>query len=495
MPDRAFVTSSAVTWALTHASWFSGVGGMDIGLERAGWRTVSFSEVDPYASAVLAERWPGVPNLGDVLRLAAGPQRVPAVVGSDDAGVDDEDWRNTRLWTAGFPCTDLSVAGKRAGFHHADGSLTRSGLALAFLRLLERHRPECVLLENVPGLLSSHRGKDLGTLLGALGELRYGWAFRVLDAQWFGVPQRRRRVFILALDLERHPDERSAGEVLAVGSRCGRDHPAERAAWARAAGTTESGPHIASTLGANDGKGTGFHRDDKLIIRSSDGEPGPDGQEVYQGHLVARPINTQRGHYDPDTDNYIVVDGAPPHPGGGNLDGELEHGTLAGAQGEAEWALRELRRAEVGGSPRQRGLARQLTGELEAALSELSQPGPRQAEAMHRLWAATEGVGLLREALPAVQDVGRPVDGETEPAHPSWTVRRLTPTECERLQGWPDGWTVARSWSGFKAGSDPDLPLGLDSHRYRCVGNGVAAPVAQWIGERLAQYLAQEDAA
>jgi site-specific DNA-cytosine methylase len=242
----------------THASFFSGVGGLDMGLERAGWRTVSVSEIEPYASAILAERWPDVPNLGDVVAVARtdvdarrelggsiGQERAPggaeqvvtsasrdALVqpeqrppGRSEAGravgaAEDREWHRASLWTGGFPCQDLSVAGKRRGLAGA-----RSGLAFAFLDLVERHRPPAVLLENVPGLLSSHAGRDFGTLVGRLGELGYVGAFRVLDARYFGVPQRRRRVFILAIHARVDPSGQRAAEVLSVGSRCGR-HPA-----------------------------------------------------------------------------------------------------------------------------------------------------------------------------------------------------------------------------------------------------------------------------
>ena len=140
--------------------------------------------------------------------------------GERQADAAGGEWHRATLWSGGFPCQDLSVAGKRAGLAGA-----RSGLAFAFLDLVERHRPPAILLENVPGLLSSHRGKDLGALLGRLGELGYWWAYRILDAQHFGVPQRRRRVFIVALHAERGFGPDSAAAVLSVGTRCGR-HPA-----------------------------------------------------------------------------------------------------------------------------------------------------------------------------------------------------------------------------------------------------------------------------
>lgn len=359
----------------THASFFSGVGGMDIGLERAGWQTVSFSEIEPYPCAVLAERWPDVPNLGDITRIADVPDAT--------------------LWTGGFPCQDLSVAGQRKGF-----TGERSVLAFTFLDLVERHRPEAFILENVPGLLSSNAGRDFGRLLREVGDLGYGWAYRVLDAQWFGVPQRRRRVFVLALDLERHPDGDSAAEVLAIGTSCRRDHQAERASWSSAAGRTGQGAEIVRQA---------------ISSKWSKQASGPAGDEHH--HLVY---------------------GSPP----------------------------------------------------DAA-------GVRASDGM---------AGRMDDLQPLVYVKGKramnPEDFET------WRDDHVSPT----LNGFDVGDTRATTLvadtlnSGGNAGgfrtepgahlafgnSGPEdnlLPLGLDSNRYRAIGNGVASPVAEWIGRRLAAYL------
>src|SRR3990172_4802406 len=233
---------------LTHASFFSGVGGTDLGLERAGWGTVSFSEIDPYACAVLAQRWPGVPNLGDIVQLDRGEQepRHRAAVSVAAGG----EWHRAILWSGGFPCQDLSIAGKRRGL-----AGERSGLAFAFLDLVERHRPPAVLLENVPGLLSSHRGRDMAALCGRLAELGYGWAFRVLDARHFGVPQRRRRVFIVGLrsgpdDPDGHLAAERAATVLAVGARCPRHPPTGVEAGPGAAGEVRGSAHGSVADGA-----------------------------------------------------------------------------------------------------------------------------------------------------------------------------------------------------------------------------------------------------
>ena len=200
---------------LTNASFFSGVGGMDLGFERAGIKTVSFSEIERYQSGVLANNWPGVPNLGDIVKLAAHELSQPLQHAADEVqrhsgptddqgGSTSHSWRDADIFSGGFPCQDLSVAGPRKGFGGE-----RSVLAFTFLDLVERYKPSWLVLENVPGLLSSSKGRDFGRLVGEMDELGYGVAWRILDAQNFGVPQRRRRVFIVAsLGSDR------AGEVL-----------------------------------------------------------------------------------------------------------------------------------------------------------------------------------------------------------------------------------------------------------------------------------------
>jgi DNA (cytosine-5)-methyltransferase 1 len=136
------------------------------------WRWCA--EIDPFAGAVHAARFPGVPNLGDVNQIE--PDAVEPV----------------ELVVFGSPCQSFSVAGRRLGLDDPRGNL-----ALVALRLVGKLRPRWLVFENVPGLLSSDEGRDFGAFLGLLGECGYGFAYRVLDAQHFGVPQRRRRVFVV----------------------------------------------------------------------------------------------------------------------------------------------------------------------------------------------------------------------------------------------------------------------------------------------------------
>jgi DNA-cytosine methyltransferase len=159
----------------TYGSLFSGIGGFDLGFERAGWRCAWQVEVDPDCIKVLGRHWPDVKRYGDIAALQPG--HVEAV----------------DLICGGFPCQDVSVAGRRAGL-----AGKRSGLFYEFMRLVDGLRPGWVVIENVPGLLSSSGGRDMGAIVGTLGDIGYWWSYRVLDAQYFGLAQRRKRVFIVA---------------------------------------------------------------------------------------------------------------------------------------------------------------------------------------------------------------------------------------------------------------------------------------------------------
>ena len=179
---------------LTAVSLFAGVGGFDLAMERNGINVVASVEIDKHASSVLAKQFPKSQLFNDIKEVS----------GNDliSAGFIPE----RGIITGGFPCQDLSVAGKRAGLAGA-----RSGLFYEIARIADETQAKWLILENVPGLLSSQRGADMGAVVGTLVELGYGVAWRVLDAQHFGVPQRRRRVFIVA---ERSGDPARAAKVL-----------------------------------------------------------------------------------------------------------------------------------------------------------------------------------------------------------------------------------------------------------------------------------------
>ncbi len=162
-------------------SLFAGVGGFDLGLERSGHTCVGQVEIDKHAQSVLARHWPDVPKHDDV---------TTAIDWADEIGLTG----NVDLVAGGFPCQDLSVAGKRAGL-----AGKRSGLFYDALAFAQAVKAKTILLENVPGLLSSNQGRDFGVLLTELADAGYSnIEWRVLNSQFFGVAQRRRRVFIVA---------------------------------------------------------------------------------------------------------------------------------------------------------------------------------------------------------------------------------------------------------------------------------------------------------
>jgi DNA (cytosine-5)-methyltransferase 1 len=176
----------------TAVSLFAGIGGFDLALERAGIRVVASVEIDKKCQAILARHFPNAKQFNDVEEVT-GEQLIQA--GFNPAN---------GIITGGFPCQDLSVAGKRAGL-----AGKRSGLFWEICRIIDETRSQTVILENVFGLLSSNNGRDMAVVLEALVKRGYRVAWRVLDAQYFGIPQRRRRVFIVASlgDAGRSPEE------------------------------------------------------------------------------------------------------------------------------------------------------------------------------------------------------------------------------------------------------------------------------------------------
>ena len=343
---------------MKHASFFSGVGGLDLGFERAGIETVSVSEIDPYANAVLAERFPSAPNLGSITEVNAN------------------DIPEADIWSGGFPCQDLSVAGKRAGF-----AGKRSSLAFTFLDLVEQRRPRWLVLENVPGLFSSNGGADFGRLLYEMEQLRYGVSWRTLDARYFGVAQRRRRVFLVAsLESDR------AGEVLFECEGCER-HPAPRT------------------------------QEKQTVAADSRGGPGSD----WHGASAGR-------NSSPNTDGVRAADGV----------------------------ARRLDNQSILSFPSRFGSNANVTED--------------QAQSM----AHSAGAPAVMSFPRSLSNHATRFNDQADPLTVNHGGGVNTPA-------------VFRDIEGVTAEDDDLVPVGLDSHRYRCCGNGVVAPVAEWIGRRIVE--------
>lgn len=195
LKSNAIGESAETSMNPTIASFFSGIGGFDLGFQRAGFQVTFQCEIDPFCHSILERHWPNVVRFKDIKKV--NPADVPT---SD-------------IWAGGFPCQDVSVArmGPRAGLKGK-----RSGLFFEFARLLEQCRPRVFVIENVPGLLSSHGGRDFEIVIRTLARIGYGVGWRLLNSRYFGVPQSRQRIYIVGC----YRDGRGPGEIL-LESECG----------------------------------------------------------------------------------------------------------------------------------------------------------------------------------------------------------------------------------------------------------------------------------
>jgi DNA (cytosine-5)-methyltransferase 1 len=213
---------------MRYLSVCAGIEAASVAWHDLGWTPVAFSEIEAFPSAVLAHHFPGVPNWGDMTKFKDWP----------DESID--------VLVGGTPCQSFSVAGLRKGL--AD---PRGNLMLTYLAIADRYRPEWLVWENVPGVLSSNGGRDFGAFLGGLGQLGYGFAYRVLDAQYFGVAQRRRRVFVVG----NARDWRRAAAVLFESASLS-GNPAPR---------RKTGEEIANSLVERPDRGGGNSEGQRLI--------------------------------------------------------------------------------------------------------------------------------------------------------------------------------------------------------------------------------------
>ena len=319
---------------MKYGSVCSGVEAATVAWHPLGWEPQWFSEIDKFPSAVLAHHYPNVPNLGDMSKFKEW----------NDDPID--------LLVGGTPCQSFSVAGLRKGLDDPRGNLM-----LTYVAIAARYRPRWLVWENVPGVLSSNRGRDFGTLLTALGKIGYGFAYRICDAQYFGVAQRRRRVFVVGY----------------LGD------------WRRAAAVL-------------------FERE------SLSGHPAP-SRETREEDAAKAGVSTARMRGFGD----YVEDG-----------------------GASALKARDYKDATdlVAFAENQRGECREID-HTQALSSGGGKPG--------------QGYQAVRQGM---------------------SVRRLTPRECERLQGFPDDYTNIRE-------KCPDGP------RYKALGNSMAVPVMRWIGQRI----------
>jgi DNA (cytosine-5)-methyltransferase 1 len=499
-------------------SWFSGIGGFDLALLRAGHEIVGACEIEPFCRRVYEARF-------------GRPSWFP----TDIRKVKADDIPEADLWCAGSPCQDFSIAGKRAGL---EGE--RSGLLRTWTDLAARVRPRWLILENVPGFLTVHGGRDFGEFTARLDELGYVGAGATLDARYFGVPQRRRRVFVVGC----LGDGARPGEVLAESASGERDPAARLEARAGAAGGPAGGAQEAGELAASLRAADGHHG------RSSPRGDGADTLVVAstgQGHFtdLGGVAGTLSAHAAKEKGDHLVCGPilSPTRRAGGRIGAEeaasghiviqdasgLEHKKQNGLgvmEADEAYTIDASRRQAVFAKGRhahtdddyetweEAQLAPTLT-ETEIRLGVMAfdwQSGSGKDEsfrgkARNYVVRAGDYTGAIQAqkrdavAFNIVPESGQGADlqaSETDIAMALSTeeakkyergtrivsggVRRLTPLECERLQGFPDGWTCLCGAKPYSTSSCrcPDGP------RYRALGNSLAVPVVSWIAARLA---------
>jgi len=442
---------------MKYLSVCSGIEAATVAWHPLGWQAVGFSEIDNFARAVLEHHYPDIPLHGDFTELEA------------------KDYDAIDLLVGGTPCQSFSVAGLRRGL--AD---ERGNLALEFIRLAQKSHARWLVWENVPGVLSHDGGRTFATFLGALAKCGYGFAYRVLDAQYFGVPQRRRRVFVIGYFGDWRP---AAAVLFERESLLGDITPCRKA-----------GQEAAATLTA------GF------------GERGIDGEQITNGNYAIRTTASGKsifgtlmancgkkqwlGDQEALTGDYHIIEpknAIPIHSqafrcsrGGKGRNGDGRgNGLGIGNVGDPANTITRTEQHAVAFAfdslnSNSMKSANPSSGCREVDVAKCldrSRPDPSKNQGGNAVLAF---VDVYNQAIDG--EVAATLSAATGIANASGPkllskaqVRRLTPRECERLQGFPDDYTLIP----YRGKHAPD------GNRYKALGNSMAVPVMHWLGMRI----------
>ena len=395
---------------MNYLSVCSGVEAATVAWHDLGWNPVAFSEIEKFPSEVLAHHYPGVPNLGDMSNYKEwnfGEKSIDLLVG-------------------GTPCQSFSVAGLRKGLEDPRGNL-----ALIYCGILDKFRPKWFIWENVPGVLSSSKGRDFGSFLGAVGELGYGFSYRVLDAQNFGVPQRRRRVFVVG----HLGDWRPAAEVLFEPESLSRhieesrkkrkDTPRDSTL-----GIDTSGRKKMTSLFGN----IPFVLNNPIALQDT------------------RAINkSQNGKGWNDTNKSYT------------LDTKATQGVAYSIREDATKNNMSVTELDVSNC---------LSSHQPSIMSHHAQTFVMDKAVAHtfKIRCGCDGGG--KGYLGQDEKTYTLSTNQDQHLFNNMAVRKLTPIECEKLQGFKPNYTNIKE-------NCPDGP------RYKAMGNSMAVPVMKWIGERI----------
>jgi DNA (cytosine-5)-methyltransferase 1 len=412
---------------MNYLSVCSGIEAATVAWHDMGWKPIGFSEIEKFPSQLLQHHYPNVTNYGDMTKF--------------------KEWKlndTVGLLVGGTPCQSFSVAGLRKGLEDPRGNLM-----LTYLGIADHFKPKWLLWENVPGVLSSNGGEDFACLLKGMAELGYGFAYRVLDAQHFGVPQRRRRVFVVGC----LGDWRSAAKVLFESESLCRDiTPSRQKRKETTAFTTSSFGNYSEGVGT---------------IRANGGDIGGGSENLYVPP-IAHCLQTTSNDYSRADGFNMVTQVYETHPADSRV---KEMGDVCQTV-TSRWGTGggnvpiALAGNTIGRQPMNGGNGNGFT-----------ENGPMYTLTKTDVHGVALPISWDSELNPNVDKMGTlmrggqggRMDGVMQT---NMKVRRLTPIECERLQGFPDNYTNIKK----------DCP---DGHRYKALGNSMAVPVMKWIGQRI----------
>jgi DNA (cytosine-5)-methyltransferase 1 len=392
---------------------------------------VGYSEIDKYATAIYQKHFPEHKNYGDITKIVA------------------EELPDFDLLVGGFPCQAFSIAGKRGGFED-----TRGTMFFELARILRAKQPRLFVFENVKGLLSHDGGKSFATIIQTLDELGYDLQWQVLNSKNHGVPQNRERVFIIG-----HLRGTPRPEVFPFGSTDEKD-------------TRNVGEDLSYALDASYAKGTNtLEKNRRQLVQLN--KPKHSNDRVYGADGLSPTINTmQEGNRQPFVASNQNLNDMVSYSNG--KESKLDDGTLESEEELRKkiWDLFEVwSREEDRYSPQELGLARQSYRELGGDVSKLPLPGTQSYKNLwsEDLYTKEEETRLLREAQPEIREIWQSFNVQKKSTQSDYRIRRLSPVECERLQGFPDGWTEGVS----------------DTQRYKTLGNAVTVNVIRDIFLRM----------
>ena len=398
----------------------SGIEAASVAWHPLGWESVAYSEIEPFPCKVLAHHYPDVPNLGDMTKFKEWP----------DADVN--------VFVGGTPCQSFSVAGLRKGLDDPRGNLM-----LTYLAIAQRYRPNWLVWENVPGVLSSAGGRDFGSFLGGLAVIGYGFAYRVLDAQYFGVAQRRRRVFVVGYLGNWRP---AAAVLFERHSLQGHPAPSREKREGVAPSVTTGAPF--SRTGNDRVEAEAMVVTGSLCARTGQ---SISVQDAAQGHLMpimhseVCPALKARDHKGPSSD--------------GDGDGAI----LV--------PMQPIATHDIAGTMLSRNMSGGFSNSIDHAAAGYMALQPIAHAFKVRGGCDGGGKGYLGS-----DDLAFTIStAQDQQIKQAMAVRRLTPVECERLQGFPDNYTDIK----------PNCKPTPDGPRYKALGNSMAVPVMAWIGKRI----------